>query len=71
MSFFVTLRPIVYKELLPKWGYNVTKNDKLFFPVIIKDCHFWSNYGRNKIKTDDFFKNLDINMVNYGLLKGQ
>ena len=31
MSFFVTFTSIVYIELLPKWGDNVTKNDTLFF----------------------------------------
>ena len=36
VSFFVTLTSIVYKELLPKGGDNVTKNDTLFFQLLLR-----------------------------------
>ena len=34
--FFVTLTSIVYIELLPNWGDNVTKNDTLFFSYLLQ-----------------------------------
>ena len=56
VSFFVTLTSIVYKELLPKGGDNVTKNDTLFFQLLLRIVIFGQIVGEIKSKQIIFFK---------------
>ena len=56
VSVFVTLTSIVYKELLPKGGDNVTKNDTLFFQLLLRIVIFGQIVGEIKSKQIIFFK---------------